>query len=228
MEGKYQKIKGIVENELLGADPVHDVSHVTRVYNLCLKLAEGEKNIDLDIIKLAALLHDIGGVRELQDKSGKTDHAKESAKMALEILKRFNFSEDKIKQVIHCILAHRYRSGGLKPKTQEARILFDADKLDALGVIGLARAYAWIGRNNAKLYSDISLKEYIKDNIVGKKINGRIKDKTKHNPFIEFELKLKHLPQRLFTVKAKILARQRLAQMEHFFDILKQEIRGEK
>jgi len=228
MRVKYQKIKEIVEKELLGADPVHDASHVARVYNLSLKLANREKGVDLDVIKLAALLHDIGGVKELEDKSGKTDHAEESAKMAFLILKQLKYPKEKIKKIIHCILAHRYRTGRLKPKTKEAKILFDADKLDALGAIGIARAYAWIGRNNAKLYSDISLKEYIKNNIVGKKINGRIKDKTKHSPFIEFELKLKHLPQKLYTVKAKTLAKQRLALMEYFFDILKQEIKGKK
>jgi len=227
MEEKYQKIKEIVEKELLGADPVHDAGHVARVYNLCLKLAKGEKEIDLDVIKLAALLHDIGGVRELEDKSGETDHAKESAKMAFEILSRLDFSKEKTERVIHCILTHRYRSGSLKAKTKEAKILFDADKLDALGVIGLARAYTWIGKNNAKLYSDIFLKEYIKDNIVGKKINGRIKDKTKHSPFVEYELKLKHLPKKLYTKKAKLIANQRLVRMEQFFDLLKREIRGE-
>ena len=208
MEEKYQKIKEIVEKESLGADPVHDASHVTRVYNLCLKLAEKEKGIDLDVIKLAALLHDIGGVREQEDKSGKTNHAKESAKMAFDILSRFNFPKEKIGQVIHCILAHRYRGSSLKPNTKEAKILFDADKLDALGAIGIARAYAWTGKNNGKLSGDISLKEYIKDNVVGNKINGRIKDKTKHSPFVEYELKLKHLPKKLYTKRAKLMANQ--------------------
>jgi len=225
MEEEYQKIKKIVVRELAGADAGHDFNHAMRVYNLCLKLTKGIKNIDLDVLRLAALLHDIGGVRELKDRSGKVCHARESAKMAQKILKEFGYPQNKINKITHCILAHRYRTG-VKPETKEAEILFDADKLDALGAIGVARAYIWIGNNKAKIYSDIPLKEYIKENIVGGKVNGRIKDKTKHNPFFEFELKLKRLPKKLYTQNAKKMAQERLSYMNSFFNRLKEEIRS--
>ncbi len=225
MEEKYQKIKEIVKKELSGADAGHDLNHVMRDYNLCLKLTKGMKDIDSEVLELAALLHDIGGIVELKDKTGKVCHAAVSAKMTQNILKKFNYSQDKINKIIHCILAHRYRTG-IKPKTKEAKILFDADKLDALGAIGVARAYIWIGNNKAQIYSDISLREYIKKNIVGSRVNGRIKDKSKHNPFFEFELKLKRLPSKLYTQKAKMVAKERLSYMESFFDRLKEEING--
>ena len=70
------------------------------------------------------------------------------------------------------------------------------------------------------------LKRYIRKNIVGGKLNGRIKDKSKHNPFFEFELKLKRLPKRLYTLKAKKIARERLSYMTSFFDRLKKEVAG--
>lgn len=225
MDEKYQKIKKIVERELAGADAGHDFNHVMRVYELCLNLARKIKNIDLDILRLAALLHDIGGVEELKDKSGKLCHARESAKMAQKILKKFGYSQEKIDKIIHCILAHRYRTG-VRPKTKEAKILFDADKLDALGAIGVARAYIWIGNNKAEIYSNIPLRNYIKENIVGGKVTGRIKDKTKHNPFFEFELKLKRLPNKLYNRNAKKIAKERLPYMRSFFKRLKKEIKG--
>jgi len=225
METKYQKIKKIATRELEGSDAGHDINHTLRVYNSCLKLAKGLSDIDLDILKIATLLHDIGGPKESKDKTGRICHAKESAKMAEKILKDLKYPQEKINKVINCILAHRHRTEVL-PETKEAKILFDADKLDALGAIGIARAYIWIGKNNAKIYSNAPLKQYVKENVVGGKLNGRIKDKSKHNPFFEFELKLKRIPKRLYTRKAKKIAKERLAYMRSFFNKIKKEIKG--
>ncbi len=180
----------------------------------------------MEVLHLATLLHDICGPKELKDKTGKVCHARESVKMAQKILKNLNYPKEKIKKVIHCILAHRHRTG-VRPETREAEILFDADKLDALGALGIARAYIWIGKNKARIYSNMPLKKYVKENIVGGKLNGRVKDKSKHNPFFEFELKLKRLPQRLHTRKAKSMARERLSYMASFFKRLKKEVAGE-
>ena len=221
MERKYQKLQKIAEKQLMKADAGHDINHVMRVYDLCLYLAKGEKDIDLDILKMAALLHDIAEVKE----SERTCHAKLSAKMAQKILKNLDYPQDKIDKVVHCILAHRYRKG-VKPKTKEAKILFDADKLDALGAIGITRAFIWVERHKAKIYSNLPLKKYIKENLAGGKINGRIKDKTKHSPFIEFEIKLKRIPNRLHTQKAKKMAKERLNYMKSFFDRFSKEIKG--
>lgn len=216
----------IAEKELQGADAGHDFNHAMRVYDMCLKLSKGLQDVDSEVIRLAALLHDISGVAELKDKSGKVCHAKLSAKMAEKILKDFGYPKPKIDKIVHCILAHRYRTG-VKPATKEAKILFDADKLDALGAIGVARAYIWIGNNKAQIYSSLPLNKYLKQNIVGGKINGRIKDKSKHNPFFEFELKLKWLPKKLYTKNAKNIAKERLSYMRIFFERLKKEIKSE-
>ncbi len=96
MEKKFQKIKDIVEREL--SCSAHSMDHVMRVYNLCLHLAENE-NIDLDILKTAALLHDIARVKEDNDSTGNTDHAILSSEMASPILRNLGFSEDKIKYI---------------------------------------------------------------------------------------------------------------------------------
>ncbi len=226
MKGKLQKIKEIVEKEMEGAESAHDFLHVMRVYNLGLHLAKNETNVDFEILKTAILLHDIARVKEDEDTSGKIDHAILGAKMAKKILRNLNYKEEKIKQIKHCIIAHRFRSGN-EPQTKEAKILFDADKLDVLGAIGVARSLAIAGRYGEKIYLDIPIAKYIKENLVGGKANGRIKDTSKHAPNLEYELKFKHIPNKLYTKKAKRIAKGRLRFMEQFFKRLKKEMDGE-
>ena len=229
MKEKYQKIKKIVEKELIGVDAVHDVNHVMRVYRWAIKIAESEKGVNLDVLIPAILLHDIGHPMEQKDKSRKTWHVEVSAKMAQNILKKIDYSQEKINKITHCILTHSYRKTGttMRPVTKQAKILSDADKLDALGAVGVARSCVWVGKNNAKIYTDIPVREYIKNNLIDGKRTGRIKDKTKHSPIIEYETKLKYLPGKLHTKKAKKMAKERLNYMKAFFNRLKKEIKGE-
>lgn len=224
MEEKYQKIKEIVEKEL--SCSAHNMEHVMRVYNLSLRLAKREAGIDLDVLKTAALLHDIARVKEDKDNSGNIDHAILGAEMAEKILIDFGYPEEKIELIKHCITTHRFR-GGNGPKTKEAKILFDADKLDVIGSIGIARSFVIAGQYGEKIYSDIPIDEYIKDNLVDGKPKGRIKEISKHTPNLEFETKFKHIPDKLYTPKAKEFAKQRIKFMEQFFERLKREINGE-
>jgi len=224
MESKYQKIEEIVAKEL--SCSAHAMEHVIRVYNLCLHLAKCESNIDLDVLKTAALLHDMARVKEFNDKSGSIDHSALGAELADKILRTLGYSEEKIAHVKHCIAAHRFR-GKVKPQTKEAKILFDADKLDVLGAIGVARSFMIAGQYSQKIYSETSIKEYMKENVIGEKADGMIIDISKHSPNLEFELKFKHIPERLYTQKAKEIAKERLQFMEDFFEKLKREIKGE-
>lgn len=223
MEKKYLRIKKIVEKELKCS--AHDYDHVMRVYNLCLKLSEGEKDVDLDVIKSAALLHDIARVREDTDKTGKIDHAILGAKMAAKILKKLGYEKEKIEKIRHCIEAHRLRSS-IRPETKEAKILYDADKLDVLGAIGIARCFALGGRYGQKLYVKTDLKKYCKENTIDGKCTGRIKDISKHAPNLEYELKLKRIPKMLYTEKAKKIAMKRMGIMKEFFKQMKKEVEG--
>jgi len=224
MEGKYRRIKEIVEKEL--SCSAHAMEHVMRVYNLCLHLAKYESGIDLDILKTAALLHDIARVKEFQDKTGSIDHAILGAEMAAEILRKHGYSKEEIDLVKHCIAAHRFR-GKVKPQTREAKILFDADKLDVLGAIGVARSFMMAGQYGQKTYANMSIEDYLKDNVVGEKADGRIKEISKHAPNLEFELKFRHIPGRMYTRRAREMAEERFLFMENFFERLKTEIRGE-
>lgn len=225
MNKKLEKIKKIVEKEL--SCSAHGMDHIMRVYNLSKRLGKGQK-IDWEVLGTAAILHDIAGVKEMNDPSGKTDHALVGAKMAEPILKKLGYSENKIKHIQNCIISHRFKTDN-KPKTLEAKILFDADKLDAIGAIGIARAFAWVGKNNAKIYKKITkpiLKKYIKENLNGK-INGRIQDKTKHCPQIELETKYRNFHKNLQTKAAKNFYKDRYNYYRNFLKRLEKEVNGQ-
>lgn len=222
MEDKIQKIKEIVEKEL--SCSAHDMDHIMRVYNLALFLAKDE-DVDMDVLKASVLLHDIARVKEDSDPTGNTDHATLGAQMATPILQELNFPEEKIKHIQTCIISHRSKTDN-KPQTIEAQILFDADKLDSIGAIGMARTFMWLGKHNARLYRNININEYIEENLGGK-INGRIQDKTKHCAQIEYEIKMKHIVEKLHTKKAKEVGQERREFLKSFLDRLEQEINGE-
>lgn len=223
MNQKYEKIQEIVEREL--SCSAHDLEHVLRVYKFCQYLAKFEPLVNLDILKTAALLHDIAKVKEDQDDSGNTDHASLGAEMARTILDNLGYIEN-IDQVVQCIKTHRFK-GENRPETLEAKILFDSDKIDILGSIGIARSYMIAGQYKQGIYNDISVDDYIRDNIVGANLKGRIKDISKHSPNLEFEIKIKRIPENLFTNKAKEVAKKRVAFMENYFNQLKSDITGE-
>ena len=145
--------------------------------------------------------------------------------MAYPILKNLNFNEEKIKHIQECIISHRYKTEN-KPKSKEAKILFDADKLDTIGTIGLARAFIWIGKNNAHIYRKVDLNEYIKENLNGK-INGRIQDTSKHSINLEYEIKYKFIIDKLHSEKAKEIGRKRLTYFKEFLNNLEKEVNGE-
>lgn len=224
MEEKYRQLKEIAAKEMRDASPAHDINHVMRVYSLCLRLAEHEPDVDLEVLKSAALLHDIARTRE-DHEDQKIDHAVLGAEMSEKILRELTYPEEKIKQIKHCIVAHRFR-GRNKPKTKEAKILSDADKLDVLGATGIARSFIITGDIGQKFYSETPIDKYIKENLAGGKHNGRIKDVSKHAPNIEFETKFKHIPSQLYTDQARKIAKQRLEYMKQFFERLKSEIDG--
>ncbi|WP_410509160.1 HD domain-containing protein [Methanosarcina hadiensis] len=123
-----------------GEPSSHDMSHINRVEALCMEIQK-EEGGDLLILRLAALLHDTGVIKEHEEGG---DHALYSAEIASEFLGKAGLEEKTIEAVTYCIRTHRF-SGGKSPETMEARILQDADRLDALGAIGIFRSILSMG-----------------------------------------------------------------------------------
>lgn len=220
IDKRHEKIKELIKKEL--SCSAHNLDHVMRVYSLCLLLAEHEENVDLHVLIPAALLHDIARVKESNDNTGETDHAILGSKIAEGILKDLEYEEEKVEKIKHCIATHRFRSGN-EPKTIEAKILFDADKLDVLGAIGIARSFMIAGQFRQRLSTKQSSGKYIEGNTTE---NGRLKDVSRHSPFIEYEVKFKKIPDKLYTKKAKEIGVNRLNFMNEFFNRLSMEIEG--
>jgi len=195
------------------APPSHDWSHVERTYKICVKIGKREK-ADLQVLKAAALLHDIARMDE-DVSSGKICHAERSATMAKKILKEVDFPRTKIRHVMHCIESHRFR-GMRNPRTLEAKILSDADKLDAIGAIGVARAYAYGGEHGYRLYGKIPKNYRLQ----------RFKNPRIHNPVIEYHQKLRKIKDRLLTKTGREIARGRDRFLTKFFERLFKEIEG--
>ncbi len=218
-----EEVRKIV-SEKLGCS-AHDLEHTFRVYNNSLRISENMKNVDLEVLKYASLLHDIARIEEDNDNTGKTDHALLGAEQAREILTKLGKNKDFIDKVSSAIRTHRYRNG-LIPETIEGKILYDADKLDVIGMIGICRSYMIAGEYKQRIYNDSDLSEYIKTNLEGGKSNGKIKDISLHSPNIEFLTKDINIPNTMFTETGKKIASKRIKKMQEFFDDLKDEING--
>ena len=222
MEELLKKIRNIIEDKMKCS--AHNLDHTDRVLKMCKHLVWDYPGADFEILEIAALLHDIARHEEDNDTTGKVDHAVMGASVANEILNGLNYPKDKIKKVEHCILTHRYRENSLKPKSIEAKILFDADKLDVLGAIGIARAYMIAGQYGERVFVKKDIDKYIEENLAGGVLTGRIKEIKEHSPNLEFETKFKHIPERLFTKRARIIAQERLEYMKKYFEKIKDEI----
>ena len=225
LDEKYPNLYKIVEKELAGFTG-HTLDHIERVWKTAMKIAAANPEVDLEVLQIAILMHDIAGIKEETDNTGKTDHALIGAEITAKILSELKYPEPLIKEVKHCIQTHRYRSSN-EPKSIEAKILFDADKIDVLGAIGVARSFMIAGDIHESLYSFTPLKEYIADNLFVGKADGRIKDVSKHTPNLEFETKIVKIPDKLFTDKGKEIAGVRIKFMQAFFAELKNEINAD-
>lgn len=224
----FDKLVDITKERLKTAS--HDLEHTFRVYNNCVKIAENEKNpqINMDVLRAAAILHDIARPKEdMHAGKDRIDHAIVGAADAKEILIALGASTSFSEHVASAIKTHRFR-GGLVPETIEAQILFDADKLDVIGYIGIARSYMIAGEQGQNIYNDCNIDNYIKTNLVGGTVSGKIIDLKQHTPNIEFAIKNVRIPDKMFTQTGKQIAVARLNRMREFFEGLKEEIDGQR
>ncbi len=210
-EAVYAAVRAEARARFDEARGSHDWDHTERVLRLCLRIGRREK-ADLAVLRLAAVLHDIGRAEE--DRSnGRHCHAEAGARQARKILERRGLPEETIARVVHCIGAHRYRKA-VRPETTEARVLFDADKLDSIGAAGIGRAFLFAGEVGARMHDP--------DIEVGK-TRPYTRDDTAYR---EFLVKLRFIKDRMTTAEGKRLARGRHAFMTAFFKRLNRETKG--
>jgi uncharacterized protein len=131
-----------------GASPCHDWQHVRRVAQMAETLAE-EYDVDEEVLFAAVWLHDVGRAKE--DRGEIEDHAEWGATEADQILTDLGASDETISAVQNCIRAHRY-SNDVEPETREAEILCDADNLDAIGAVGIARCFSFGGEHGFTIH----------------------------------------------------------------------------
>ena len=197
------------------SDASHGFDHVLRVAALAEQIA-GAEGADLGIVRTAALLHDVG--RAEQSRFGAC-HAELGARKARQILA--DCPPAFIEAVAHAIAAHRYRDPDHAPLTLEAKVLFDSDKLDAIGAIGVGRAFAMAGKRRQHLWSPMDAPVVADLSAV---IEGVTED---HTPVQEYLFKLRFLKDSMFTATGRTLAAERHRFMVAFYERLDREVRGE-
>jgi uncharacterized protein len=203
-------------------DWAHGRSHVERVVRTALEIGRRE-GADLEVIELGAILHDIFENKETHSDIGGFRHEIEGAKEARKILKKLGVMDNTIDAVCHCIESHRKRTS-VEPQTIEAKSLFDADKLDCIGAIGVIRCSFVSFDHGQEVYREENdIEAYKRNNI---RPDGTIIDFSKHSSNLEYELSLKNVAGRMHTWTGKKLARERAEFMEEFFKELGSEMKG--
>jgi len=190
-------------------DAAHDFDHVLRVLVLAERIGQAE-GAAMEIVRAATLLHDVARAEE--ERSG-TCHARVGAERARQILA--DHPADKVEAVAQAIASHRFRDE-VVPQTLEAKVLYDADKLDAIGAIGIARAYALAGRCGQRLWAETPAGSLAES------------QSTDYTPVHEFTFKLSRLKDTLFTATARRIAEERHRYLVEFFARLEEEVHGKR
>lgn len=199
-------------------DPVHGFDHILRVYRMVEKLALAE-GADLEIVQAAALLHDAQGSQTSGGEEGRLNHHHASSEFSRQILEAEGWPPDRIDAVQHCIRAHRFRDNTESPQTLEAKILFDADKLDVIGAIGVARTIAYAVVVNQPVYAEPSA-HFIE--------TGEKESEEPHSSYHEYLFKLTKIKDLLYTPAAQALAKERHQFMAAYFSRLAAEEQGDQ
>ncbi len=206
---RYQLVEDYMRRCMI--DSAHDREHVYRVLYTALMIAREEPEVDWEVLTCACLLHDIG--RKEQFENPALCHAEVGAEKAFRFLTDNGFGEDFAERVRECIAAHRFRRNN-QPRTPEAKILFDADKLDVAGAMGIARSLLYQGYTGTPLYNLSP--------------DGEVLDGTgeREPPFFrEYRFKLEKLYDRFYTRRGRELALSRRQAAVDFYEALLREAR---
>jgi uncharacterized protein len=193
-------------------DSAHDKEHIYRVLYEALDIAQTQQDVDYDVLIAACMLHDIGRQEQFEDPA--LCHARVGAKKAYHFLVDQGFSKDFADKVSACILTHRYRKDNF-PRSIEAKILFDADKVDVTGAVGIARTLVYNGQVSEPLYST---------GPEGEILDGT--DDTCPSFFQEYKYKLEKLYSGFLTERGAEIAKQRQEAAVAFYESILREVKG--
>lgn len=207
-EEHYATLQAVVQEKLSNASGCHDYDHTLRVCRNAELLAAELPAADLRIVRLAALLHDIARPEEMAAK-GTLCHAELGAEIVKKLLVE-RFEPDFADRVSAAVRTHRYRDDN-RPQTLEAEIVYDADKLDSLGAVGVGRAFLFAGRENARLH-----------NTAEEALNSPAYSRE-DTAYREYLVKLRYLPESMLTAPGKRIAMERADFMHDFFEQLEKE-----
>ncbi|GBC63521.1 phosphohydrolase [Desulfonema ishimotonii] len=206
-----EQVRAQVRHFFEDARGSHGWDHTRRVCRLCEQIGAAEQ-ADMTVLRIAALLHDIG--RADQDRAnGEICHARQGAKRAVPLLRPLDLSAERKENILHCIRCHRFRGENV-PETPEAKVLFDADKLDGIGAVGVARAYLFAGEIGARLHSS------------GVPPEETAPYSREDTGYREFRVKLCGVKDRMLTPTGRKMAEDRHAFMTAFFDRFLAEYEG--
>ncbi len=203
----------LIERYMLSCmkDSAHDREHVYRVLYNALEIAGSEENVDYDVLICACLLHDIGRREQFDDP--KLCHARVGGDKAYRFLISHGFSGDFADKVRACIKTHRFRKNSY-PESLEAKILFDADKVDVAGAIGIARTLVYRGIAEEALYS--------------LNPDGTVSDGTNDaDPsfFQEYKYKLENIYSGFITKRGSEIAENRRRHAVDFYEGMLEEVK---
>ncbi len=197
-----------------GDDGSHDISHFRRVSNISFRIADMlTTSVDKEVLLSAAYFHDI--VNPPKNSPQRSLASRLSAVEAQKILRTLAFPEEKLEAVAHAIEAHSF-SANITPTTLEAKILQDADRMEAIGVLGVLRTFYIYGRMGTKLYH--------KEDPMGEKreLNDR------EYAFDHFEIKLLRLIDKMQTDEGKSIAMERQLTLKRIQKSMLEEIASDE
>ena len=208
----YEKFEALFENKVktiaTSDDPAHDILHFRRVVKSAKQIAKAEK-ANLDVVVPAAWLHDLVNVPK--NDARRSQASKLSAEAAVLFLKEISYPEIFFNDIAHAIEAHSF-SANIQTRSLESQVVQDADRLDSIGAIGLARCFATAAAMKRPFYAE-------EDAFCEK----RTPDDSLYT-IDHFFKKLLILEEKINTASAKIIAKKRTEYLKNYLNILKEEI----
>ena len=211
----FPRLQDRVRDILASMPQCHGWDHTVRVRCNARHIARAE-GADTAVTEYAAMLHDIGRQAEF-DAPGRYCHAELGSEQAPEILRELGIADPAfIEHVAACVATHRYRRRSRKPpQSLEAKIVFDADKLDSMGAVGIGRAFHFAGRVGARVHN--TRDEALAGNSYG----------LQDTAYREFLVKLQYLADSLLTTEGRRMGEERHRFMADFFRRLDREAAGD-